>query len=153
MEPIQISILAPGTPELAICAQWRAEAFSVLGHDSDLERRALDAFVAAGSGRIALFATRSGRPAGTCLLTPQEIEPNHDVAPWLAGLYVAPACRRHGVGERLVRAVEHQARLRGHAKLFLYTSAAAAYYQRLGWSIVDRTMWKGVDTALLAVDL
>jgi hypothetical protein len=86
-------------------------------------------------------------------LTPHEIDPNHDVAPWLAGLYVAPPSPS-GRGRTLgPRGVEDQARLHGHARLFLYTSAAAAYYQRLGWTMIDRTLWKGFKTGLMAIDL
>lgn len=153
MNAIETRVLVPDDPDLATCARWRAEAFSVLAHDGETERAALQAFVASGEGRVALIATASGSPAGTCLLTPHEIEPNHDVAPWLAGLYVAPAYRRLGIGAVLVRAIEHQARLRGYSRLFLYTTSASAYYLRLGWTILDRTVWKGFDTALMAIDL
>ncbi|MFT3941695.1 GNAT family N-acetyltransferase [Rhodopseudomonas sp.] len=105
------------------------------------------------SDQVALMAMQDDEPAGTALLVRSEIAPVHDVTPWLAGLYVAPAHRRHGVGAALVGAIEDQARQRGHRRLFLYTTDAADYYQRMGWSIVDRTRWNGADTVLMAIDL
>jgi GNAT superfamily N-acetyltransferase len=75
------------------------------------------------------------------------------VTPWLAGLYVAPEQRRQGVGAVLVRAIEDQARQRGHRRLFLYTRDTVEFYRRLGWVVVDRTDWKGHDTALMTIDL
>jgi predicted N-acetyltransferase YhbS len=153
MTDIRILTLAPGAPELEICARWRAESFAVLATDVGRERRSLDAFVADRTQQVALVARRSGEAAGTCLLVPSEIEPVHTVSPWLAGLYVAPEHRRYGVGEALVRAIEQEARHRGHPRLFLYTTDAAGFYQRLGWTIIDRTSWKGFDTALMAIAL
>ena len=89
----------------------------------------------------------------TCLLVESEIEPNHDVSPWLAGLFVVPERRRKGAGAVLVRAIEDQARQRGFSRLYLYTSDAVGFYERLGWELLDRTNWKGFDTALMVRDL
>ncbi|WP_022721772.1 GNAT family N-acetyltransferase [Rhodopseudomonas sp. B29] len=153
MSHIDITVLTPGAPEIGICARWRAEAFPVLGSSTEDERRRLESFVQDQTRQVALLAKLNGVPAGTCLLVPSEIAPNHNVSPWLAGLFVAPEHRRAGVGEALVRAVEDEARLRGFTRLFLYTRDAAAFYQRLGWSVVDTTAWEGAETRLMAIDL
>lgn len=153
MSTVPIIVLASGMAELEVCARWRAETFSVLNASAADELASLQAFVADPTDQVALMAMHDGQPAGIALLARSEIAPVHDVTPWLAGLYVAPAHRRHGVGAALVRAIEGQARQRGHHRLFLYTTDAADYYQRLGWSIVDRTRWNGADTVLMAIDL
>lgn len=107
---------------------------------------------AADQGRgVALVAKADGEPIGTCLES--EIEPNHDVSPWLAGLFVVPERRRKGAGAILVRAIEDQARQRGFSRLYLYTTDAIGFYARLGWSVLDRTNWRGLDTALMVRDL
>ena len=109
---------------------------------------------ASDQGRgVALVAKADGEPIGTCLLAESEIEPNHDVSPWLAGLFVVPERRRKGAGAVLVRAIEDQARQRGFSRLHLYTSDAVGFYDRLGWEVLDRTNWKGFDTALMVRDL
>ena len=102
---------------------------------------------------VALVAKADGEPIGTCFLVESEIEPNHDVSPWLAGLFVVPERRRKGAGAVLVRAIEDQARQRGFSRLYLYTSDAVGFYERLGWEVLDRTNWKGFDTALMVRDL
>jgi predicted N-acetyltransferase YhbS len=148
-EAIETFIVKPGTPELTACARWRAEAFPVLDADFEQEKRSLEAFASDQAHQIALIAKQGQVPVGTCLLVPTEIEPNHAVSPWLAGLFVVPERRRQGAGGVLVRAIETQARARGFRELFLYTGNAVGFYERLGWRVVDRTSWKGVDTALM----
>lgn len=153
MADVETFIVKPGTPELAICARWRAETFSVLGASFEQELKSLELFTSDQALGVALVAKLGDQPIGTCLLVESEIEPNHDVSPWLAGLFVVPEHRRRGAGAVLVHAIEDQARARGVARLYLYTSAAAGFYTRLGWAVLDRTNWKGFDTAFMARDL
>jgi GNAT superfamily N-acetyltransferase len=130
------------------------ETFSdVLDRTIQEEQVSLQALTSDQSEQVALIAKVDGALAGTCLLVRSELEPCHPVSPWLAGLYVAPEHRRQGVGEVLVRAIEDQARQRGNRRLYLYTDSAIHYYERLGWSIVDRIDWKGIPTLLMARDL
>jgi len=150
---IETFIVNPGSPDVAICARWRAEGFSVLETSVEAETKLLEAFVADQRHQVALIAKSDGVPLGTCLLVPSELDPNHAVSPWLAGLFVAPEHRRRGAGAILVRAIEDQARSRGDARLYLYSDDAIGFYERLGWTVLDRTMWKGYDTALMARDL
>jgi GNAT superfamily N-acetyltransferase len=153
MANIQTFILEPQTPELAICARWRANAFSVLKASYEQELRSLERFASDQGHGVALVAKADTKPIGTCLLVESEIEPNHDVSPWLAGLFVVPEHRRKGAGAELVRAIEEQALQRGFSRLYLYTTDAVGFYERLGWSVLDRTNWKGLDTALMVRDL
>lgn len=153
MTNIQTFILEPGTPELAMCAHWRADAFSVLQASFEQEMRSMELFASDQSRGVALVAKADGEPVGTCLLVESEIEPNHDVSPWLAGLFVVPKHRREGAGAALVRAIEDQARQREFSRLYLYTTDAVGFYERLGWEVLDRTNWKGFDTALMVRDL
>ena len=153
MTSIQTIVVEPGTRELAICARWRATAFSVLQASFEEELRSLELFASDQTQGVALVAKVDGEPIGTCLLVGSEIEPNHDVSPWLAGLFVVPERRRKGAGAILVRAIEDQARQRGFPRLYLYTTDAVGFYARLGWSVLDRTNWRGLDTALMVRDL
>jgi GNAT superfamily N-acetyltransferase len=153
MPDIQAFIVDPGTPDVAICARWRAEGITVLNTSIEAETRSMEAFVADQKHQVALVAKSDGVSLGICLLVQSEIDPNHPVSPWLAGLFVAPEHRRKGVGAILVRAIEAQARLRGASRLYLYSDDAIGFYEGLGWTVLDRTMWKGFDTALMAREL
>ena len=48
---------------------------------------------------------------------------------------------------------EDHARQRGFLRLYLYTTDAVGFYARLGSSVLDRTNWRGLDTALMVRDL
>lgn len=150
MPRIEIIVLQPSSPEIAICAQWRVQAFAeVLGTSVEAEHRLLQTFTSDRRGQVALVARSNGVPAGTCLLVQSELEPCHPVSPWLAGLYVAPEHRRQGVGRALVGAIADQARQRRYRRLYLYTDNAVGYYEQLGWRVIDRIDWKGFPTALM----
>ena len=130
------------------------EAFSdVLERSVEAEQASLQALVSDQREQVALVAKIDGVLAGVCLLVRSELEPCHPVSPWLAGLYVAPEHRCRGVGRALVRAIEYQARQRGHRRVHLYTDGAVPYYERLGWSTIDRIEWKGTPTVLMAREL
>jgi len=79
----------------------------------------MELFASDQSRGVALVAKADGEPIGTCLLVESEIEPNHDVSPWLAGLFVVPEHRRKGAGAALVRAIEDQARQREVSRVYL----------------------------------
>ncbi len=154
MASIHTFILQPGAREIALCAKWRLEAFGdVLGASLQDEIKRLEDFVAGGQGQVALMARCDGVPAGTCLLTPTELEPCHPVSPWLAGLYVVPEYRRRGIGRLLISATEEQARQRGNSHIYLYTDDAIAFYEGLGWRVIEQTMWMDHPMALMARDL
>ena len=115
MSIVQTFIVEPRTPELAICARWRANAFPVFKASFEQELRSLELFASDQRHGVALIAKIDGEPTGTCLLAESEIEPNHDVSPWLAGLFVVLEHRRKGAGAVLVRAIEDQATARDFA--------------------------------------
>jgi GNAT superfamily N-acetyltransferase len=140
MPNIQTFIVEPGTPELAICARWRANAFSVLEASFEQELRSLELFASDRSHGVALMAKADGKPIGTCLLAESEIEPNHDVSPWLAGLFVVPEHRRKGAGTVLVRAIEDQARQRGfHGSISTPQMLSASTRSSVGRSLIAPT--------------
>lgn len=97
----------------------------------------------------ALVAEAGGSVAGSCLLVERELDPRHEVGPWLAGLVVAPAMRGRGIGAALVRAVEAEAGDRDVTRLHLYTDEAEGFYAALGWSTLDRFQDEGGNPGVL----
>jgi GNAT superfamily N-acetyltransferase len=86
----------------------------------------------------ALIVEVDGKPVGSCLFVRHEIEPMHDVSPWLAGLVVDEEFRGRGIGRALVKAVERHAASVGCRELYLYTVSAESLYAELGWTMVER---------------
>ena len=149
-----ISRLLPGSPAVGICARWRYEAFfSDDGFSLEDCLEQLVEFVARQDYEIALVAEVEGRSAGTCLFVRREIDPVHELTPWLAGLYVAPKFRNRSIGRELVAAIEAHARKVGCNRLHLYTSGAETYYARLGWRVSERFPWGGKPFVLMQRDL
>ncbi|AZO27976.1 GNAT family N-acetyltransferase [Mesorhizobium sp. M1B.F.Ca.ET.045.04.1.1] len=92
----------------------------------------------AGDGFEAAFVARLGdAPIGSCLFVRNEIDPAHDLTPWLAGLVVDENYRARGIGVALLRAVEAHAASVGVDKLYLYTWQARRFYEALGWTAVE----------------
>lgn len=154
-----ISRLTPNSPEIGLVADWRHDQWFrdegfTRAQTHDQLRQFVEA-VADGDGghEIALVARLDGVPAGTCLLVREEINPHHDVTPWLAGLYVEPQFRSLGIGSDLVRAIECHGRSRGVQRLYLYTDRAEPFYGRLGWGVAERFSWHGEPFVLMQKDL
>ena len=92
----------------------------------------------AGDGFEAAFVARIGDvPVATCLLVRHELEPAHDLTPWLAGLVVDSGHRGRGIATALVRATEAHAASRGVEMLHLYTWEARDFYAALGWDMLE----------------
>jgi len=155
MANIKTKILEPSDSEISICARWRTGEFAeVLGTSVAEEEQVLRELAADQSQQVALIALCDGVAAGTCLLVTSEIDPLHDVSPWLAGLYVAPEFRGIGVGRTLVAAIEEQARARSFPRIYLYTDdSEVPYYRKLGWNAAERVDWKSLPTNLMVREL
>lgn len=102
-----------------------------------------------GRFEVALVAELDGAIVGSALFIRQELDPAHDVTPWLAGLVVAPDHRGTGIGQRLVRAIEDHARSLGAPELHLYSWDARAFYLKLDWQAVETFQQDGEPMMLM----
>lgn len=148
---MQPTIEPMGEHDIAAVAQLRLAAFfegtgRTLGEDAAGLRDLI-----AGDGFEAAFVARIGdAPVGTCLLVRHELEPAHDLTPWLAGLVVDARYRRRGIATALVKATEAHAASRGVETLYLYTWDARDFYAALGWNTVEICGSEGETMALMA---
>jgi ribosomal protein S18 acetylase RimI-like enzyme len=101
--------------------------------DGDREQRWRDRLGIPGSYNV--IAVLDGQPAGMASGVPAEDE---DGAAELISMWVSPAARGRGVGDRLVRAVEDWARQAGAGMLRLAVTegndSAIALYRRCGFA-------------------
>src|SRR5262249_51069057 len=83
-------------------------------------------------------ALGEGRPVGSASLLVSDLEGWERLSPWLASVYVVPERRGRGVGGRLVRRVVEEAQTLGQPNLYLWTAGQRAYYERLGWVVLEQ---------------
>jgi len=106
-----------------------------------------------------LIALADGLPVGVVCLVAEDMPgyaPAARLTPWVKGLYVIPAARGRGHGERLTRRCEAWAATLGHDALYLYTehgSAAQALYERLGWQTISTGHYEDIDVSLMRTSL
>jgi GNAT superfamily N-acetyltransferase len=148
---MQPTIESMGEHDVAAVAQLRlATFFEGTGRTLEDDAAGLRGLLA-GDGFEAAFVARIGDvPVGTCLLVRHELEPAHDLTPWLAGLVVDAGYRGVGIGSALVRAIEAHAASQGVETLHLYTWDARDFYAALGWNTVEIFGQHGEMMALMA---
>ena len=89
----------------------------------DLDATMLDAFLVATEGEACVGVVGLEIRESNALLRSLAVEPRH---------------RARGLGSRLVDAIETEARARGVAALYLLTTTATAFFERLGYTAHDR---------------
>ncbi|RWC33302.1 MAG: GNAT family N-acetyltransferase [Mesorhizobium sp.] len=147
----QPTIEPMGEPDVAAVAQLRLATFFE-GTERTLEEDAagLRDLLGGDGFEAALVARIDDTPVGTCLLVRHELEPAHDLTPWLAGLVVGAMYRRRGIATALVKATEAHAASQGVETLYLYTWDARAFYAALGWNTVEIFGSDGERMALMS---
>jgi GNAT superfamily N-acetyltransferase len=108
----------------------------------------------AGRGEVPTvwLAFHEDVPAGSVVLTGHDMETRPNNSPWLAGLYVLPAFRGKGIGQRLVQTCEGAAQALGHPTLYLHTEIPG-FYSRLGWVVLARELYLGTSVVVMTRDL
>ena len=96
-----------------------------------------------GHGEIptAFVAAAGDQVLGCAMLIEQDMSTRPELSPWLAGVYVSREHRRRGIGAALIERVVGEARSLGEQRLYLYTPGPGTLYSRLGWSVVERTVY------------
>ena len=89
----------------------------------DLDAAKLDAFLVATQGEVCVGVVGLEIHESNALLRSLVVEPRH---------------RSRGLGGRLVDAVETEARARGVTSLYLLTTTAATFFERMGYTAHDR---------------
>lgn len=127
------------TDEVArlIYGQW-AEHFGAGGMKKAGLREMLAARSVTDRLPITLVALEGNILAGTGSIKLFEPDTKPGLTPWLAGMYVKDSFRGVGVGSMLVRALEAKAAEFGVDTLYLSVGGAPGFYERLGWTELER---------------
>ncbi len=148
---MNIAYLADHKEVIPTLARWFHQEWAYLHPDRTLEdvERLLGERTNINKIPVALIAFEGSELLGTVCLKVHDMDTRLDLAPWLAGLYVAAPWRRQGIGTILVSGIEKKAHELGVKKLYLYTPESEAFYSRIGWMAKERTEYHGYPVTVM----
>ncbi|TAM43498.1 MAG: GNAT family N-acetyltransferase [Gammaproteobacteria bacterium] len=148
---MDIAYLADRRDVIPTLAQWFYQEWAYLHPDRTLEdvERLIGERTNITKIPVALVAFEGDELLGTVCLKVHDMDTRLDLTPWLAGLYVAVAWRRKGIGTALVSAIEKKARELQVEKLYLYTPESEGFYSRLEWHLNERTAYHGYPVTIM----
>jgi len=132
---MEIRYLAECTEVIPELAMWfRSEWPDEVGEDVEqvIHRCAQQHKVPVG-----LVAFRKSRPIGTVQILSASVHSHGHLKPWIAGLYVVPERRHHGVACRLIDAALDTARLLEVETVYVGIQAARDIYENRGWIYLE----------------
>jgi GNAT superfamily N-acetyltransferase len=152
---VQIEYLADHPEFIPVLAGWHHQEWAYLRPGDTLEARTERLRAECGRGEIptVFVALEDGNLLGSAMLIEHDMDTRMELAPWLAGVFVAPDYRHRGIGSALVRRVVQCAKSLGIKRLYLYTPSAERLYSQLGWSFLERTSYQGTEVAIMFYDL
>jgi GNAT superfamily N-acetyltransferase len=90
---------------------------------------------------------------GSAMLVAKDLDTHPHLSPWLAGVYVHPKFRRHGIATALVSRIIDEARSLGTRTLYLYTASAEQFFSRLGWSVMETGVFHDTPVAVMSYEI
>jgi predicted N-acetyltransferase YhbS len=154
MQMYCIEYLADCPQHIPVLAAWHNAQWSYLDVGVSVAQRAA-ALRKHGRGIVpmTLVALSGDTLLGSASLIQHDMDTRMDLWPWLASVYVDPPYREQGIGSALVQAIVDQATLQGFPALYLFTPDRAAFYERLGWQALERTVYRGYAQTVMSIAL
>lgn len=148
-----IEYLANRPEYLIELAGWHHGEWGRLHPGDTVEKRAERMKAHLGKKQVptTFVALADGEPVGSASLVGCDMEGREDLTPWLASVYVVPEYRRRGVGSTLVNRVVEEAQALSVETLYLFTWDQERLYARLGWSVLERTEYKGEHIVIMSI--
>lgn len=152
---MKIEYLADHKEMIPVLARWSHEQWSALYPKRTLAD--VEQLMLRRSRRkrlpLCLLGLINDCVIGMVSLKIHDLESRQDLSPWLAGLYVKKEMRNRGAGTELVKAIEQKAQQLQIKTLYLYTPDAAGFYSKLGWTVLEKTVWNNHPVTLMLKDL
>jgi GNAT superfamily N-acetyltransferase len=151
---VRIEYLADYPEHIPVLAQWHYAQWAYLDVGVSAAQRAA---VLRKHGRdtvpMTLVALSGDTLLGSASLIQHDMDTRMDLSPWLASVYVDPPYRERGIGSALVEAIVDWAERLGFSALYLFTPDRAPFYERLGWHILEHTIYRGYAQTVMALSL
>jgi GNAT superfamily N-acetyltransferase len=149
---VEIELLADRPEFIPTLADWHFREWAYLRPGDSVANR-INILHERSGGRelpITFVASSGSELLGSAMLIHHEMDTRPDYTPWLAGVFVAPAQRRRGIGRALAEHVVHAAAVLGFPTVYLFTPSAEQFFSHLGWSIVEHTRYRDTDVTIMS---
>ena len=102
---------------------------------------------------LAAVALSDSKPVGVACLVEHDMDTRKDLSPWLASVFVPPEHRGKGIGTALTRRIMDEAEALDVGTLYLFTPDRETFYSRLGWTVLERTEYRGEQIVIMKLDI
>ena len=155
LKSIKIDFLGHHTHFIAIIAQWHQDQWQHISPDLSTQLRInmYSAYKNIASIPSCLIALSDNKPAGSASLVSSDMDSHTHLGPWLASVFVHKDFRRQGIASLLIAKSLHNAKLTGAKTLYLFTPDKTAFYQKLGWKLIESTLYHGENIDIMSYDL
>lgn len=99
------------------------------------------------------FIAKENNLMGSASIIEQDMDTRPELTPWLASVFVAPEYRNNGVGSSLVKHIMQTAKQAGIEKLYLFTPDRETFYEKLGWQVLSREIYRGHSVTVMYIKL
>ena len=149
---MDIQLLADRPEFIPQLAEWHFREWAYLRPGDSVANRVR--LLRERSGRtelpITFIASSGAELLGSAMLIHGDMDSHPQLTPWLAGVFVALAHRRCGIGSALAEYVVREAGARGYSTVYLFPPSAQDFFSRLGWSIVEHTRYRESDVTIMS---
>ena len=102
---------------------------------------------------LAVVALSDTEPVGIACLIQHDMDTRKDLFPWLANVFVSPKHRRNGIGTALTKRIMGKCKTLGIGTCYLFTPDRETFYSRLGWTVLERTEYRGEQSVMMNLDV
>ncbi|MBW2091602.1 MAG: GNAT family N-acetyltransferase [Deltaproteobacteria bacterium] len=152
---IRIDYLTGDINVIGTLAKWHYDAFNEHNPVDSVERRIDFLRKQAGSNQIpmTLVAFSGQTPVGSASIIDHDMDTRPDLSPWLATVCVGPEYQNQGAGSALVKRAVEEAKRLGLKTLYLFTWDKENLYARLGWTVFERTEYRGEQVVIMSIQI
>ena len=152
---MQIDYLADHPDVIPTLARWLHDQWGHLSPGASVERG--EASLRANCNRdripLAVVALVDGEPVGVARFVEYDMDIRRDLSPWLSSVFVPSEHRRKGIGTALTRRIMDESKALGVVTFYLFTPDRETFYSRLGWTVLERTEYRGEQIVIMKLDV
>ncbi|RDH82356.1 MAG: GNAT family N-acetyltransferase [endosymbiont of Galathealinum brachiosum] len=152
---IQIDYLGHHAQFIPIIAKWHQDEWQHISPDlsTQLRIKMYSSYKNTASIPCCLIALTDDEPAGSASLVLSDMDSHTHLGPWLASVFVHKDFRCHGIASQLVAKCILNANQAGIKTLYLFTPDKTAFYKKLGWKLIEHTLYHGENVDIMSYDL